>query len=176
LILGKCIFIPENPEKPEQNRSVDFLNLKQILDTLHYEETFDFQEYRELFIDNFVYHNISEQTRFSKKEFLDRLKTIELKYANSATDSIHVMWNFLDSASIKNEPKIFTDKGKEITLAEKKYFISVISSSNIVKNYSGNSTFKLIFNTDLNRWIISYWLDDHDKKNEKSFFSPNFSL
>ena len=167
-----CIFIPEKPEEPEQNRIVDPLNLKQILDTLHYEEAFDFQEYRELFVDNFIYHNISEQTKYYKKEFLDRLKTIELKYANSNTDSIHIIWNFLDSAAIKNEPKVFTDKEKEITLAEKKYLITVVSSPNNVKNYSGKSTFKLVFNNELNRWIISYWLDDHDQKNEKSFFSP----
>jgi len=175
LILCGCIFIPETPEDPVQNSIVDFFNFKQILDTLHYEEAFNFQEYRELFGDGFAYHNISEHTKYSKKEFLDRLKTIELKYSNSATDSIHVVWSFLDTNAIKNEPKVFIDKGKEITLAEKKYLITVISSPNNIKNYSGKSTFKLIFNTELNRWIISYWLDDHDQKEEKSFFSPGSS-
>ena len=102
---------------------------------------------------------------------MSRFGAIEPEYTGGPEkDTILVIWFLVDPTS--NDP--YFDVEKEIELKTRGYYILLGDSLPTDTSYTGEALFKLRYNKDFNRWIISYWRDVPTDGAAKSFFHPEF--
>lgn len=164
-IVNCTLFSAGEASYPETKGTVDSLSFKQILTNTS--EKFDFQDYDDLFADDFVYVNAEIPSDISNKDkILSRLNTIISK-------NVIVKWY---NESGKNDPQF--DKDKLITLAPRTSKVNVIKTINnkdSVTTYTGESIFELIYDTKIEVWRINRWRDKNTTNNGgKSYFHPLF--
>ena len=167
-VFGCGLFITDPPEDPQGPKNPDLFNFKDILK--NNDEQFKFDNYNYLFHENFIYVD-PYLNKYSKPRLLSRFGAIEPEYTGGPEkDTILVIWFLVDPTS--NDP--YFDVEKEIELKTRGYYILLGDSLPTDTSYTGEALFKLRYNKDFNRWIISYWRDVPTDGAAKSFFHPEF--
>ncbi|MCL1945793.1 MAG: hypothetical protein FWF51_01385 [Chitinivibrionia bacterium] len=154
-LVFSCIFIPDEPQKPDGGKFIDLLNLNEILyGTLA--DFSSFRNYREIFEENDEFFIDANQKSYSSQRFISRLNVI----TKDAT--IECRWTTTQSGD-----ELVSMDGTTTRLRARNFRIT---SQNFSNEITGEVRIT-VRKTETSGWQITRW---EEMDENYSYFHPDF--